>query len=187
MVPNPREDGVRVVLEASDLAALEDWDLEYRAHREHDAMIEAAARFIGREEAVALDQRLHEQDPRYTGRHDLYWAAANHALLDAIRNGDWGGLAGLYGVMARQAYDEEDERQESGRVLALKREASAATLRGWAGPGVTEVRIVGCACSVCSRDQGSIRSIARELEAPSIPHGGCRDGYCSCGYAPADS
>jgi hypothetical protein len=185
VIPNPGDNGVPVGLDGSDRVGV-DWDLEYRAHLEHDAMVDAAARFVGHDEAIALDAALHDQDPRYTGRHDLYWAAANHALLRATRAGDWAGLAVLYDVMARQAHDEEAHGPASTRVLALKREASVATLRARAGQGVSEVRITGCACSACARDQAMTHSVATELRQPTIPHQGCTSGYCTCEYAPVE-
>jgi hypothetical protein len=127
-----------------------------------------------------LDAEMQAKDPRYSAC-DVYWAAANRAVLAALKAGDRTRASEVYFRMAMMAYDESDEDQESGRAMELKRRAHLATLRTYAAD-FDAVDIVACDCGTCCRGRNVGLAIEDELAAPSIPHVGCERGWCSCDY-----
>lgn len=69
-------------------------------------------------------------------------------------------------------------------VLALAREASAATLRSFM-PHATEVEVAGArCCPACRIDDGLLMTIVEALREPRLPHEGCPKGICPCDWWP---
>ncbi len=184
IIPRTRADGVRVVLGEDQLSELAAWDAAWRAEREHESWLQRAVDDYGYRvaEIEALDAELQAKDPRYSDR-DIYWHAADRAILRDLKAGDWGGLAAHYAVMALQVYREAETDATPPRALELMRQSSLATLRSYAESGCSRVELIRCACRVCSAGR-AVRKIPDELVAPSIPHETCLAGWCSCDYAP---
>ena len=88
--------------------------------------------------------------------------------------------------LALDEYREADTDQAPDQVVTLLRESHKAELRSYMALGVSRVDIVACACSVCSRGPKRRLPIRAELAEAHIPHGNCRQGYCSCDYLPCD-
>ncbi len=133
-----------------------------------------------------MAREMTAKDPRYAAR-DVFWHAANRAVLVAIQRNDWGRASGFYFSMALTEYKESNEDAFNERVLMLQREANLAELRSLAADGyLKRVDILTCDCSVCSKGRKKGLRIDQELKEPTIPHAGCREGWCTCDYSPAD-
>lgn len=172
-------DGLTYLLRDADLAAHE---ARWAGYRSRSEWIRDAAPFVDEPGFEAIERELQAKDARYSPR-DVYWVAADRALLIILRSGDWQVASEAYRQMAMAAYKEADTDEMPERAVRLRREASKATLRAYLRDGTRRVDIFACDCPRCSVDTGSI-DIRRELEAPHIPHADCHKGWCSCDYSP---
>lgn len=111
---------------------------------------------------------------------DVFWAAANRAVVSALRSRSWSNLSNIYWHQSMFLF-------EQGRPhVQLGREASRAELRAMAQDGFTdEAVIIAGSCPVCGVDEGRRVKIAQEIAKPHIPHVDCPLGWCSCCYTPA--
>jgi hypothetical protein len=185
IIPRTRADGARLLLREADLPAIAEWDRAWRAQRQagidYEAWITKTAELVGRTETAAIDTELRAKSEGYSGR-DVYWMAANRAVLRALKANDWGTLSRLYFDMALTDYRESDEDKESERALRLKRESNLAQLRYLGTEGLGRVDVLACECSVCSRGPKRRLAIRDQLALPTIPHADCREGWCTCEY-----
>lgn len=185
IIPRTRADGARLLLREADLPALAEWDGAWRAQRQaetdYEKWVTKTVELVGPTETAAIDTELRAKPERYSGR-DIYWTAANRAVLRAMKANDWGTLSRLYFDMALTDYRESDEDNESERALRLKRESNLAQLRYLGTEGYGRVDILACECSTCSRGPKRRLEIRDQLAAPSIPHEHCANGWCTCEY-----
>ena len=185
IIPRTRADGARVVLREADLPAFEEsnreWTLARNAQLEHDEWMEKAAGIVGPAEASAIESELQSKE-RYSAQ-DVYWAAANRAVLRALKAGDWTEAGQIYYGMGWTSYEVSgDQEKSSPRTVQLMREGNIATLRGYAANGIQWVDILACDCRVCWRGRKTRLPIADQIADPSIPHADCVEGWCSCDY-----
>ena len=185
IIPRSRADGTRVVIREEDIPAFEAANEAWYAARARQGWIDKAGQFTDEAGFVAIEAELAAKQAGYTPR-DVYYAAANRAVIELIRRNDWGRLAGVYSELALDEYREADTDQAPDQVVTLLRESHKAELRSYMALGVSRVDIVACACSVCSRGPKRRLPIRAELAEAHIPHGNCRQGYCSCDYLPCD-
>ena len=131
-----------------------------------------------------LEANMRAKDPKF-GPRDIYGAALNQKLLDALRRADWGAVSRIFETQV-------DELVERGKpYLAVAREASKAELRKLQKAHVTDVRIIAYTsharpCSACVADGDRVVSIEAEIVSPSVPHEACVDaamGPCGCRYS----
>ena len=188
IIPRSRADGTRVVIGEADLPAFEEWNREWtlarNAQLERDEWMGKTARMVGPDEASRIETELKAKDERYSVQ-DVYWSAANRAVLRALKAGDWTEAGQIYYGMGWTSYEaSEDQETSSPRTVRLMREGNIATLRGYAAYDVRWVDILGCDCRVCARGRKTRLAIADQIAAPSIPHADCVEGWCSCDYVP---
>lgn len=182
-------DGRRVVLTEAAVAVFESERHrlvnERRWASERDSWLELAADVGSR---TARDGRLAARPPSAataSAARRLYLTRAERAVRDARRDGRWSEVAHIRRQEAGAQY-----RASGGAVpppadvLALAREASAATLRSFM-PHATEVEVAGArCCPACRIDDGLLMTIVEALREPRLPHEGCPKGICPCDWWP---
>jgi hypothetical protein len=183
IIPRSRADGTRVVICEEDIPAFEAEKEAWYAARARQGWIDKARQFTDEAGFVAIERELAAKQAGYTPR-DVFRAAANRAVIELIRRNDWGTLAAVYSELALDEYREANVDQAPEQVVTLLRESGKAELRSYLAAGVSRVDIIACACSVCARGPKRRLPIRIELAEPHIPHGNCREGYCSCDYVP---
>lgn len=115
---------------------------------------------------------------------DIAWGVLNKAIL---KERDFHMLKGITSALALIAYRNEEPffdllvQASKYELLNYKQQLSESGLR--------TVKIVGCDCPVCIKDNGKVFSIDDALEKMPIPHKDCkysinnqRPGWCSCRY-----
>lgn len=173
-------DGRRYILREEELTAHEDGWASYHERR---AWIAQAEPFIDERGFEAIERDLATKDPGYTPR-DVYWVAANRAIVTIIASGDWQTINEAYFRMARAAHEEADEPEVmTDRSVLLMREANRAQLRARVRSEFgNRVEIFAESCQRCQRDDRMQLDPRRELDAPRIPHADCENGWCTCEY-----
>ncbi len=111
----------------------------------------------------------------------LYLGGADQAVRAARRDRRWEAVGRIRRDQAAALYREAGSPvPPPDDVVAIHREAIAASLRFLAASG-REAELVGSACcSACRRDDGQAFRIADELKAQRLPHDGCPRGLCAC-------
>ena len=116
----------------------------------------------------------------------LYLVAVERAVREARRDKHWDVVARLRRQQAAALYEEAGSSPPpSDEVVALHRDALAATLREVSAVA-RNVELVGAACcTACRADNEHVFKIVDELRTPRLPHDGCPRGLCACDWWPA--
>ncbi len=168
----------------------------FEAERERDAAVEEwtrqrrswlqLARGVG---APADRRRRLERGPlteaTVLSARSLYLITVDHAVRAARRDKQWDEVARLRRRQAAALFEETGAvAPPSDEVLALHREAMAATLRALEAVS-REAELVGASCcAICRADDERIFKITDELRTPRLPHAGCPRGLCACDWWP---
>lgn len=115
----------------------------------------------------------------------LYLAAAERAVRAARRDKHWDDVARIRRRQAAALFEDAGGKPPpADDILAIHREAMAATLRTLA-PVTREAELVGASCCpACRADNERVFRIADELRTPRLPHAGCPRGLCACDWWP---
>lgn len=116
----------------------------------------------------------------------LYLIVAERAVRAARRAKHWDEVAQIRRRQADALFMEAGGNPPpADEIIALHREAVAATLRAIAAVS-REAELVGASCCpACRADNERIFRIADELRTPRLPHAGCPRGLCACDWWPA--
>ena len=116
----------------------------------------------------------------------LYLVAVERAVREARRDKHWEVVARLRRQQAAALYEEAGSSPPpSDEIVALHRDAIAATLREVSAVA-RNVELVGAACcAACRADNEKVFKIVDELRTPRLPHAGCPRGLCACDWWPA--
>jgi hypothetical protein len=116
----------------------------------------------------------------------LYLGTVERAVREARHEKHWDDVARLRQRQAAALFEEADGAvPPPDEIVALYRDAVAATLRGLATVS-RDAELVGAACcATCRADNGRSFKIADELRTPRLPHAGCPRGLCACDWWPA--
>ena len=115
----------------------------------------------------------------------LYLVAVDRAVREARRDKHWDVVARLRRQQAAALYEEAGSPPPSDEIVALHRDALAATLREVSAVA-RNVELVGAACCpACRADNEKVFKIVDELRTPRLPHAGCPRGLCACDWWPA--
>lgn len=113
---------------------------------------------------------------------EVFWELAQDALGEAHAKGDHVALSVVLGTMARALHRQGQPH------FTVQREAHRAFLRGLAAEGSTEVELDSrCDCPTCEPNSGQRRLVSEALEHLPLPHEGCENGFCECGWSRAAS
>jgi hypothetical protein len=112
--------------------------------------------------------------------------AVERAVRESRREKHWEVVARLRRQQAAALYEEAGSRPPpSAEIVALHRDAIAATLRDVSAVA-RNVELVGAACCpACRADNEKVFKIVDELRTPRLPHAGCPHGLCACDWWPA--
>ena len=165
-------DGLTYLLQVGDLPVLEAAWAEYLEATDYRAKVAALG-----VDFDALEVDMHRQNPAYKPR-DIWWAAVNTQIVDALKRSDWSLAQAAYFAHAQDLAEHHQpwaEVARAGFAMMLRRYLEEAD----------RAEILACDCRICRPDHGRLLTIAAEILAPTLPHADCEKGWCACDYLPS--
>ncbi len=161
-------------------ADVDAWTRQRRSWLQLARLVGAPADRRSRLAAVPLNETVVQS------ARTLYLSSADRAVRVARHDRSWEDVTRIRRRQAAALYEEAGSvPPPADEIVALYREAEAATLRGLSAIA-REAELVGASCcAACRADNERIFKIADELRTPRLPHAGCPKGLCACDWWPA--
>lgn len=138
---------------------------------------------IDEKKYLELREELAQRFKQTPSERDILWSGWNKQLEMAMKEGAWTTMERIYREQSRFL------RDSGHHFFHVLQQVPKCRLHYYQNVGIhmVEVSVAQNACAVCRVLAGKKMSTSQALSESPIPVQECENGFCQCGYAPAEN